>query len=277
MNNHRILRQALNGQPLKDVFVFDCHGHLGRWIPISGMAGDAESLVARMDRIGIDRLCINKWNAPDMVQANTDVGMALRKYPDRFTGFAATQPCLGKAATVDELKRCFDELGHIGIKIHNAYETLPLRGMWGLPEFNATMEAIWEFAAARKCALLCHWKVPMEVIRRYPEATFILAHALSVREYAHFYALCPNAYFDTAASSTLRGNLDYFIQRVGEDRILYGSDMPMANPAYRLGQVVGTRVPDGTMRKILGENLARMLGITIPAKYRGPNPEGRTS
>lgn len=264
MNNHRILNQALNGQTLRDVLVFDCHGHLDPWMPLSGMRMDAEWLIARMDRIGIARLCINKFNCPDVVQGNTDVGVALRKHPGRFAGFAATQPCLGKSAVVDELKRCFDELGHIGVKISNAYETLPLRGMWGLPEFNDAMEAIWEFAAGRKCALLCHWKVPVEVIRRYPDAKFILAHALSVREYATLYGPYPNAYFDTAASSTLRGNLEYFIQRVGEDRILYGSDMPVANPACRLGQIVGTRVPDGTLRKILGENLARLLGHAVP-------------
>lgn len=62
------------------------------------------------------------------------------------------------------------------------------------------------------------------------------------------------------------GNLDYFIQRVWEDRSLYGSDMPVANPAYRLGQIVGTRVPDGTLRKILGENLARLLGVAFPGR-----------
>ena len=268
MSERRILDAALAGQTLDDVFIIDCHGHLDHWKPMSGMACDVDSMIADMDRVGIDMLCINKWNCPDIFQGNTDVANAMRKYPGRFVAYAATQPCLGKQVTLDELKRCFDELGFSGIKIHNAYELLPMRDMWHLPEFQEVMDVIWEFAAERKCSLLCHWSVPEAVVKRYPEAQFIMAHALGVLQYAHIYAPYPNAYFDTAASTNLRGNLEYFIDKVGAQRVLYGSDMPFANPAYRLGQVVGTRVPDDPMRKILGENMARLLKLDIPARYR---------
>lgn len=261
MSTHTILAKALAGQPLNDVFVLDCHGHLDTWKVAAGIRSDAEAMIEIMDRIGIDMLCINKWNCPDTRVANTDVGAVLKKYPDRFIGFAATQPALGRQATLDELTRCFDELGCRGIKVHNAYEMLPMRDQWSLPEFWQVVEAIWEFAARRKCPLLCHWGVPVEVVQRYPDAQFIIAHSLGARDRAHKYGPYPNVYFDTASTMTLRGNLEYYINTVGADRILYGSDMPYANPACRLGQIVGTRVPDEPMRKILGQNLARLLNI----------------
>jgi len=261
MSEYTILKDTLAGKKLNTTFIMDCHGHLDMWKAVAGLPCDAESMIDIMDRIGIDMLCINKWNCPDTRTANTDVGAAVKKYPDRFIGFAATQPALGKQATLDELARSFDELGCRGIKVHNGYETLPMRDQWDLLEFRQVVESIWEFAARRKCPLLCHWGVPVEVIQRYPEAQFIIAHSLGVREYAHRYGPYPNAYFDTASSMTLSGNVEYFINTVGVDRILYGSDMPYANPAYRLGQVVGSHVPDEPLRKILGLNLARILNI----------------
>ncbi len=267
MSEHGILDKALNGWELDDVFVFDCHAHLDAWGPVSEMRSDATSMIEVMDRIGIDMACINKWNCPDVYAANTNVGAALKKYPDRFIGFAAAQPTLGKQVNLAELTRSFDELGCRGVKVCNAWETLPMRDQWNFPEFRQVVEAIWEFAASRKCPLLCHWGVPVEVIRRYPEANFILAHSLGEREYADTYGPYPNAYFDTASSLTLRGNMEYFIRNVGVDRILYGSDMLFANPAYRLGQVVGTRVSNEQLRKILGRNLANLLNIK-PSKRK---------
>ena len=262
MSGREILDQALAGRRLDDVFILDCHGHLDMWKAMAGLPCDAEAIIESMDRVGIDMLCINKWNCPDVVQANTDIGDAIRKYPKRFVGYAATQPCLGKDATLHELHRCFDELGCTGIKIHYGYETLPMRDRWSLADFQVTMNAIYEFAAERECSLLCHWDVPVDVIQRYPSAKFILAHALAFRQSADLYGPYPNAYFDTAASLTLRGNLDYFMHKVGVDRILYGSDMPFSNPAYRLGQIVGTRVEDRHLRQILGGNMARILNIS---------------
>ena len=259
MSARQILDHALHGRRLDDVFILDCHGHLDMWKAMAGFPGDAETLIENMDRIGINMLCINKWNCPDVFQANTDVGKAVRNYPERFVGFATTQPCLGKEATLAELHRCFDELGCVGINIHDGYETLPLRDRWNLAEFQVTMHAICEFAAERGCSLLCHWAVPIEFIQQYPDARFILAHALAFRQYADIYHPYANAYFDTAATTNLRGNLDYFIHIVGAERILYGSDMPYSNPAYRLGQVIGTRVDDRQLRQILGGNMARVL------------------
>ncbi len=269
MSEYTILEKALAGERLDNTFVLDCHGHLDTWKPVAGIPSDSESMLEVMDRIGIDMLCINKWNCPDMKMANTDVGKTIKKYPDRFVGYAVVAPCLGKQANIDELKRCFDELGFRGIKIHNGYETLPLRDQWDLPEYWEVVDAIWTFAAERKCSLLCHWGVPVEVPQRYPDAVFIVAHSLGVREYADRYQAYPNVYFDTASSLTLRGNVEYFIRKVGAERILYGSDMPYANPAYRLGQVVGSHVPDDQLRKILGGNMARLLNIKVPRQKEG--------
>ena len=259
MSTDTILKQALSGRVLSDIKIIDDHGHLDLWKAWFPFGSQAEAMVAQMDRIGIDQLCINKWNCPDIELANRDVAQALKTYPDRFIGFAATAPCLGREKNTAELTRCFDEWGFRGIKVHEGYERLAFRDQWSLPEYRDAMEAIWEFASARRCPVLCHGFLTPDIAKRYPEANFLLAHACGERSFANLYREYPNVYFDTANSVTLHGNIEYFIKTVGCERICYGSDMPFANPAYRLGQVVGADIDDEQLRKILGGNFAKVL------------------
>lgn len=262
MSEYKMLAKALSGEKLSDILILDCHGHLDLWKGHICCKTDSDSIIETMDRIGIDVVCINKWNCPDIRSANDDVGKAIKKYPGRFIGFAATSPSLGMQKTVDELERCFDQLGFRGIKVHVGYETLPLRDQFGLPEYQKALEAIWEFAAETRCPVLCHGFLTSEVAKRYPEAAFIFAHAGGAKATVLQYADCKNVYFDTASSGTLRGTIEYLVEKVGVERVVYGSDLPYNNPAYRIGQVIGTRLKDEQLKKILGENMADILNIS---------------
>lgn len=261
MNDYKILANALSGERLSDVLIVDCHGHLDFWKAAFPYKVGIEDIIEKMDIIGIDVACLNKWNCPDIRLANNDVGKAIKRYPERIVGFASTGTCLGREKTLDELKRCFDDLGFKGIKVHAAYDRLPLRDQYNLPEYQQTLDAIWTFAAERHCPVLCHGFLTPEIAKRYPEAIFIMAHACGERVVVWQYAGCKNVYFDTASSGTLRGNIEYFVKNAGAERVLYGSDLPYADPAYRIGQVIGTRVKDEQLKKILGENMAKILDI----------------
>jgi len=261
MSSHAILQKCLNGERLSDVFIVDIHAHLDFWKDSFRIKVDIESIVADMNTIGIDVVCLNKWNCPDIKSANEDVARVMKKYPDKVVGFAATAFSLGWEDTRKELERCFDDLGFRGIKVHEGYDRVYLRDHVDLPEYKKAVEAVWEFAAERKCPALCHGLLTPEVAKSYPEAVFILAHAGGSRAEAWKYADCKNVYFDTASSLTLRGNIEYLVKLVGVERILFGTDQPYANPAYRLGQVVSARLDDEQLKKILGENAARILHI----------------
>lgn len=261
MTEYGIMQRALRGERLDDVLIIDAHGHLDYWRIASNAGVDAGAIVAAMDRIGVNMACINKWNCPDIFRANDDVAAAVRSYPGRFAGFAATAPALGPEANRAELCRCFDELGFRGVKVHNAYETLPFRDTAAMRVSTEGLEAIWEFCHERRCPVLCHGFLTPEYARAYPEARFLAAHAGGCRHYTELFADCPNVYLDTAASTTLAGTIEYFVECGWEDRIVYGSDLPYASQPYRFGQVVTARVPDPIMRKILGENMGRLLGL----------------
>jgi len=267
-----IMQRALRGEPMDDEFIIDAHGHLDYWKVVPNRRTDAGAIVAAMDHMGVDMACINKWNCPDIHRGNDDVGQALRDYPGRFAGFAATAPALGPEVNRSELRRCFDELGFQGVKVHNGYENLPYRDTATMRVSTDALEAIWEFCHERKCPVLCHGFLTPAYARAYPGARFLAAHAGGCRHYAELFEGCENVYFDTAASTTLAGTIEHFVAEGWEDRVLYGSDLPYASAAYRFGQVVASRVSDLVMRKIIGGNMAALLGLAVPAQYLTSGP-----
>jgi predicted TIM-barrel fold metal-dependent hydrolase len=62
-------------------------------------------------------------------------------------------------------------------------------------------------------------------------------------------------------------DLGELAQLVGEDNVLFGSDYPhpegLAEPASYLKELEG--LPEETVRKIMGGNLARLMGVNVPA------------
>jgi len=274
MSDYALMQQALRGERLDEVFIIDAHAHLDYWKIALNYRTDPAGIVAAMDHMGVDMACTNKWNCPDIRRGNDDVAAALRDYPGRFVGFAATAPALGPEANRVELRRCFDDLGFQGVKVHNGYEHLPFRDTAALRVATDALQAIWQFCHERRCAVLCHGFLTPEYAKQYPEARFIAAHAGGCRHYTEAFEGCNNVYFDTASSTTLAGNIEHFVACGWEDRVVYGSDLPYAGQPYRFGQVVASRVPDAVMRKILGENMACLLGLEIPARQRRRRPVG---
>ena len=55
------------------------------------------------------------------------------------------------------------------------------------------------------------------------------------------------------------GTIEYLVDQVGADRVLFGTDAPMRDPRPQLGWVVYTRLTLAEKKKILGENFARIL------------------
>ncbi len=87
--------------------------------------------IKKMDKCGVD-VQVLSLSAPGQEQFDPDAGMALaksandelsgviKKYPDRFMGYAALAPKHPEAAA-DELERCVKELGFKGWNTHSNY------------------------------------------------------------------------------------------------------------------------------------------------------------
>jgi predicted TIM-barrel fold metal-dependent hydrolase len=69
----------------------------------------------------------------------------------------------------------------------------------------------------------------------------------------------PNLYLEICSSARNPGAIEYLVSGAGADRVLYGSDLPLIDPRVHVGRVMTADITDADRRKVLGENMARLL------------------
>jgi predicted TIM-barrel fold metal-dependent hydrolase len=260
-----IREKAKQGLPIDDYLIIDSHNHLGRWgafyVP---QGGTIEQMVASMDRLGIDKVCITAMASigPDYFYGNNMVFEALRKYPDRVIGYVTVNPNYPEDMQ-HELDRCFANDGFKAIKIHAGCHSYPIDGL--------NYKAAYEEADRRGCAVLIHvWgDSDVEAFERvasaYTNAKFTMGHCggnLSCLPRAiEVISKYDNVHGDLAVSMAPEGNLEWLVKQVGSKKILFGTDMPFYDPRPTLARVAMARISDQEKADILGLNMAAILKL----------------
>lgn len=260
MQPDRFMRMCGTDEPITDCLVIDAHCHVDQWMGMFAIERHLDGLLELCDAVGIDKICVNYAAAPDMRPANDHVAECVRRYPDRVVGICYVNYFGGPDIQRDELTRCFDELGFRGAKVGNFNELYP-QGP-GYFELDDPLQPTWEFAQERGTSILCHGIVSYDIAARYPGANFIVAHGSSAPALCVKLAELPNTYCDMSATSMVAGTLELLCEKMGPDRILYGSDMPASDAGQRLGMVMAAHIPETSKELILGGNMARLLGLS---------------
>jgi hypothetical protein len=68
-----------------------------------------------------------------------------------------------------------------------------------------------------------------------------------------------NLWLDLSGSQNHRLILEHCVERVGAERILFGSDLPFLEAAMTIGRVLTSRISDDAKEKILRTNFLRMV------------------
>ncbi len=187
-------------------------------------------------------------------------------FPDFFIGFCFLNPVLGRAAVRREVKRCVDR-GFKGIKLeicNNARDrvmgpVMELAEEYDIPVLQHTADMT--VLKARK------WHSdPADTAllgRRYPTAKIIMAHltASGLRGTLEIQDV-PNVYVDTSAYLPFAGRLEFALEKLGADRVLYGTDLVIRDIPAQLGRILGTKMSDEDRDKILYANAANLLGVS---------------
>ncbi len=69
-----------------------------------------------------------------------------------------------------------------------------------------------------------------------------------------------NVYFDTALASS--DTITKFIERIGHEKILFGSDIPFGMMEWELEKVFSPPIGDDKKEQVLSKNLKRLIGLT---------------
>ncbi len=259
---------------------------------IQGWA-DPARLLLDMERAGVEKSIMLGWYWERQETCNLQNGWYakwIRRHPTRLKlGFAAVQPSAGQRA-IDSLERALDSgLCGIGELLPDARGSFLADRWWG---------RVFEVAAARAVPVTLHATDPqagpaagpptplgdyLRMARAHPKVNFILAHwggGLAFREAAgEPDPIPPNLYFDTAASPLLydRSVFRRSVDRLGVERIIYGSDYPLIlyprethKPDFGrfLGEIAGAGLTPGEREAIFSSNIRRLLapGLAPAAK-----------
>ncbi len=253
-----IAERALRGERLSDVHTIDWHVHLGKWVTMH-MPGQGEELIRRAKALGISKLVVNGTKWPDLRASNDAVAAFAANHPDIVIGFAVANPYQNGMA--DEVRRCFDELGFRGLKLHSFFETY--HSARGISSYTREWDAVFAVVAERHMPVLYHGVVTEAMVRNWPGIPFVAAHGIASVATMEKMTAYPNFHVDTAASQNVAWCVTTGAEILGADRILWGTDAPLADFAQRLGVVLDSGLPEEDIRKILGLNAARLLGLTL--------------
>ena len=221
--------------------VIDMHTHLSGPIGNSG----SEKLLEAMDRYGIDKIYVSNLGGgtptKEIIRMHNEAVYDFKSAePDKVEAYVYASPELPGA--IDEIKYGIEDNGAIGLKV------------W-MSTFadDKAMDKVAEAMIGYNMPILFHafYKAHDQLLyetlgnhianiaRRYPELKVIMAH-LGGSAYHAIPAIraIPNVWVDISGSIFRGDELQYTIEQIGVDRVLFGSDLsPASNYIVSAGQV----------------------------------------
>jgi predicted TIM-barrel fold metal-dependent hydrolase len=253
---------AAQGQKGQQTIVIDAHCHAGKGMNYSKndpasppwtTYNDPMWTLHRADEAGIDKTIIFPINNQTYENANEEIASYVRRWPDRFIGFAKHDSGTEAGKIRDMLRREVRELGLRGLKLH------------GVPSREMV-----ETAAELKIPILYHppgVRDSLEVVQSHPDVAFILAHlgSFASRDWKeHVRAIeaagrLANLYLDTS-SVVFFEYLERAANELPAEKLIFGSDGPLVNSQVELYKVRLLRLPQTKEQLVLGGNILRLLG-----------------
>ena len=243
--------------------IVDVHTHIG-YTKYVGDALNAERVLRVMDECGIDKAVLIPALSAGRPLPPEKVAEECRKAPDRLVGFTAVNP--KENGAVDRLEEAVVKYGAKGVKIHPTFQALPADDeTWVYP--------LVEKAQELKIPVMFHsgegpyalpWQIGL-VAMDFPEVTIIMAHmglnSVSYTDGAIKMAKKAKNLILETAGVQYDNPITKAVNTIGGDRVIFGSDIPINNPIHEIKKIQVAKISDEDKRKILGENIARILGL----------------
>ena len=257
--------------------IFDVHTHLFQ-MHEGGRLDEVEidTFIARMDRCEIDRaltlgpVTIDPYPNEQLTRDfNTHTINAVEHAPDRLSGLCYLNPALDPQFNLEEMQRCVADGPLVGVKFWIA----------SLATNDAGHDPIMRRCAELDCCVLYHaWykttgnekeeSTPADIAhlaRRHPNVRIIMAHMMGggVRGILDVAAL-ENVWIDTSGSQAEAGIIEYALEAVGPERIIFGSDFPGRDFATQLGKIEALDLTAEEHEAICWQNTLDVLGRWAP-------------
>lgn len=196
---------------------------------------------------------------------NDQTADLIRWRPDYYTGFCALNPTLGEKPVMREVERCV-ALGFRGIKLeisNNARDACMKPVMRAAEQWDiAVLQHSWSMTNIHQRRYHSDPEDTCLLARRHPNVRVIMAHLTGCGYRGVLEAKgVDNLVVDTSGGYPEAGILDYALEQLGADHIVYGSDLPIRETPVTLGRTLGTAMSESEREKILHLNTRRILKL----------------
>ncbi|MBE7062490.1 MAG: amidohydrolase [Ruminococcaceae bacterium] len=219
-----------------------------------------------MDRAGIDVICgvflprTIKPGLEAMLVANSQALQFYKENPERYIPGIQINPNFIKESCEEVEKAHAEGVTLIG-------EINPVRMGYEKYSEKGCVE-ILEYAASLGMTVSCHSTTDgdmnalaealphMPIVNAHPnEYAALEAHIRRMKKYE-------NVHLDLSGTGLFRwGLLRHLINEVGKDRIVFGTDYPVCNPAMYVSGVWYEKLTDDEYEAVFHKNAERLLGL----------------
>ncbi|MFO7637259.1 MAG: amidohydrolase family protein [Clostridia bacterium] len=253
--------------------IIDVHIHYGYlFLPIR--AAKAPELIASMDNYGIDLGIVSHLGGifGDFRQCNRELKEAISPYSDRLKGYIVVNPNY-PAEALAQLEEFAREPSFVGVKLHASWHDQPIDG----PAYRTIFDKCEELSLP----VLVHSYVigeddqvssPERIARvaKRHAIPLIMAHmGGNATRGCRAVMEAENLYMDISSgrerASQLYvwelGRVENAVRQLGADKVLFGSDLPLLDPAICMGMMADSNLTATERRMVMGDNAARIFGF----------------
>lgn len=234
-------------------------------------SGTAENLIKSGSKVGITNYLVHSVavDGAHVETINNYISSECEKHPE-FYGFGTMHADYENK--IDEAER-IKSLGLYGVKIHPDTQKYNMD--------DESMFDLYDFLSENHMPLLIHcgdyrydYSHPRRlknILRKFPKLTVVGAHfgGWSVHDLALEYLLDENCYLDCSSSFQMTGlkRGRELIKLYGAERMVFGSDFPMWDPAHELEVLMSMGFSDEEYKLMLCENAKKILFDNKLGKY----------
>jgi predicted TIM-barrel fold metal-dependent hydrolase len=229
------------------------------------LEGGPEGMYELATRFGVDRTAVMSWAGPlsmDSELGNRIVAEAVERHPDHFLGLSTVNPTHDDPEDIEQIIDTYHrEKGWPGVKVYAP--------QIGLRYDDPAFERYFDYANENELyAVIDPRGIPSDdqienLARSYPDMGIHIDHCGRSWSYAKWAVTMAeqfaNVWLQINFTAATNGVVEYLVESVGADRVLWGTDAPMRDPRPQASWLVFTRLSQEQKESIFGGNFAGIL------------------
>lgn len=249
-------------------------------------SGTVEDVLQNMSKNGIDYTIMANFAPAKIIHRNNSWTLEIGKKYENLVPLVSFHPDMEEP--MDVMMEEYINSGAKGIKFHPMAQCFDPNDDRLEKVYKISSEIA--FPIVFHCGRVSNARINnysdidmlVKVIKKYPKIPFVLTHMVdgNIGDVFKLADMYENVYFDTSIIITgypsllevnepsWRDNevVEYVVNKVGADRLVFGSDYPWGSPGHDLNRFMEMKLEDCQKSMILGENAIKLFKITRCSK-----------